>query len=108
MANNYYCDSDIIDIIATADIKSGELVVKGGLIGVALTDIKNGEVGAIQRTGIWKLAKNGTDTFAQGDVAYYNATNKVITSTATSNTAVGVITAPVVSTDTEAYVLINK
>jgi len=108
MANNYYCDSDIIDIIATADIKSGELVVKGSLFGIALTDIKNGDVGSIQRTGVWKLAKNGTDTFAQGDVAYYNTTNKVITSTATSNTAVGIITAPVVSTDTEAYVLINK
>lgn len=108
MANNYYCDGDIIDIVADSDIKSGELVIKGNIIGVAITDINSGETGAIQRTGVWKLAKNGTDTFSAGDVAYYDATNKVITSTSTNNKAVGVIVKAVLSTDTTAFVLINS
>lgn len=107
MATNYYQDGDIIDFIATADIKSGELAIKGKIIGVAITDIKLDEVGAVQRTGIWTLPKEAGKTFGQGDEAYYDTTNKVITSTSSGTTKVGIAAYPSASADTEVNVLIN-
>lgn len=107
MAKNYYQDGDIIDYTATEDVKSGEVVVKGKLIGIAITDIKNGSVGAIQRTGVWTLSKEAGKAFAQGDNVYYDATSKVITSTETDNTLIGIAAYPSVSVETEAQVIIN-
>ena len=107
MATNYYQDGDIIDFIATADVKSGELVIKGKIIAVSITDIKSGEVGAVKRTGVWSLPKEADKVFTQGEEAYYDATNKVITTTTSGTTKVGIAAYPSTSSDTEVNVLIN-
>ena len=42
MTTNYIQDGKVIEYTAGADISSGDVVVIGTLIGVALTDIANG------------------------------------------------------------------
>ena len=107
MAKNYYQDSDIIDYTADADVVSGELVIKGSLIGVAIKDIADTETGAIKRTGVWTLTKAATVVFAQGDPAYYNTTTKEITDVTAGNTLVGTIAYPAIAEDEDVKVALD-
>ena len=107
MANNYYQDSDIIDYTAGADVASGELVIQGSFVGVAIKDIATGETGAIKRTGVWSLVKAATVVFAQGDPAYYNATTKEITDVTSGNTLVGTVAYPAVADDEDVKVSLD-
>lgn len=91
MATNYHQDADILDYTADADVLSGELVIKGDLIGVAITDILTGETGAIKRNGVWKFTKASGVAFAQGNKAYYDSATKEITDITSGTTLVGTI-----------------
>ena len=61
---NHVQEGDYIEITASADIDSGELVQFGNLHGVAVTDIANGEKGNICLEGVFTLPKL---TAAAGD-----------------------------------------
>lgn len=71
------------------DIDSGALVIIGALAGVAETDIANGDTGTLVLEGVVALPK-AAGAITQGAKLYYDATNKVATTTATSNTLFGV------------------
>lgn len=83
------------------------VVVMGARIGIALTDIAIGKSGEVQVTGVFGLAKKSGDTFVQGAVAYWDATNKYLTSTTTSNTLAGYAAAAGASADTTLSIKIN-
>ena len=55
MTTNYIQDGCVLDYTAGADISSGDVVVIGTLIGVALDDIANGAVGPVQIKGVFEL-----------------------------------------------------
>jgi predicted RecA/RadA family phage recombinase len=67
MATNYLQKGDVLDYTAGADISSGDAVVIGGLIGVALTDIANGDTGSVQITGVFDMPKVSGAVIAQGE-----------------------------------------
>lgn len=64
-------ETDRINYVATADIKAGDIVEAGALHGVAVTDIKNGEIGAVKITGVFKVDANKADTYAVGDAVNF-------------------------------------
>lgn len=64
-------ETDRINFPATADIKAGDIVEAGALHGVAVTDIKNGEIGAVKITGVFKVDANKADTYAVGDLVNF-------------------------------------
>lgn len=64
-------ETDRINFPATADIKAGDIVEAGALHGVAVTDIKNGEIGAVKITGVFKVDANKADTYAVGDAVNF-------------------------------------
>ena len=64
-------ETDRINYVATADIKSGDIVEAGALHGVAVTDIKTGETGALKVTGVFKVDANKADTYAVGDAVNF-------------------------------------
>ena len=79
MMTQFVQETDRIDITATADVKAGNIVEAGALHGVAITDLKVGEVGAIKVTGVFKVTANKTDTFAVGDVVNFDTDKAVKT-----------------------------
>ena len=89
MTSKYKQPGDVIDYTAGATIASGDVLVIGTKVGVALTAIANGSVGSIQVVGVFTLAKKSGDTVAQGAALYWDATNKYLTTTSTGNTLAG-------------------
>lgn len=57
MANNFIQPGNIIEYTAAADIKSGDVVKMGNILGVALLDIANGATGSVQITGVFTCPK---------------------------------------------------
>ena len=74
---------------ATA-IASGDTVIIGTKVGIALTDIAANATGSVQTTGVFNVPKLGTDVIAIGVVCYWDATNKRITTTSSGNTQAGI------------------
>lgn len=69
MATNFVQDGDVIQHTAAADITSGQLVKVGpSLLGVALTDIANGETGSVAIAGVFSgIPKVSGAVFAKGE-----------------------------------------
>jgi predicted RecA/RadA family phage recombinase len=72
-----------------ADTASGAGVLVGKRIGVACSAILSGAAGVLAMEGVFNLPKLSTDVIAQGDLLYWDNTNKRLTSTTTSNTLAG-------------------
>lgn len=107
MATNYVADGNVLKHTAGADISSGDLVVMSTIAGVAVTDIANGEVGSVQISGIFTLAK-ASGAIGQGAKVYWNSSNSNVTTTASGNTLIGVAAKSEASGATTVDVLLNK
>jgi len=92
MTTKYIMSGDVIDYIAGSTISSGQVLLIGKRIGVALSSIANGATGAAQVRGIFTIAKLSTDVVAQGDLLYWDNGNSRLTTTVGSNTLVGYAT----------------
>jgi predicted RecA/RadA family phage recombinase len=80
-----------IDYTPGADIPAGTVVVQGDLVGTTRVDLKSGQLGSLAVQGVFdfpKAAGAGT-AFTVGTLAYWDATNKVATKTATGNKVIG-------------------
>jgi len=86
-------------------IASGSLVIFGVLFGIAVTDIADGETGAVELEGVFELTK-ATGAIAQGAKVYWDGTAKKVTTTSTDNTAIGACAEAVISAATTAKVLL--
>lgn len=86
---NYKHAGEILNHTAAANIVSGQPVLIGAKLGVAVADIASGASGALAVDGVFELAKLSTDVVAQGALLYWDATNSRLTTTATANTLVG-------------------
>ena len=64
-------ETDRINYVATEDIKAGDIVEAGALHGVAVTDIKTGEMGALKVTGVFKVDATKADIYAVGDAVNF-------------------------------------
>ena len=70
---NYIQNGDYIDVAApTGGVKSGEVVIIGKLIGVAVTDAAVSAPVSIAMTGVFDLPKAGATVFAVGDYVYFD------------------------------------
>lgn len=87
---NYVQNGKSLDVIASAAYSSGELVIEGSIVGVAVADIASGDTGAIAAYGVYSFEKEAAATLVQGDVAYYDTATKKLTATNT-DPAVGYV-----------------
>jgi predicted RecA/RadA family phage recombinase len=106
MAKNFVQEGKALNYTAGADILSGDFVLIGTIGGIAKTAIANGKVGAVHVTGIFNVAK-ATGAITQGAKLYWDNTNKVLTTTASGNTIVGVAAAAALSGDATVAILLN-
>lgn len=89
MTNKYIQPGEVWDYTAGADIASGDVVVMGDVVGVALAAIANGATGPVQVSGVFELAKLSTDVAAIGDPLYWDAGNSRLTVTASTHKLAG-------------------
>jgi predicted RecA/RadA family phage recombinase len=66
-------------------ITSGSPVLIGSSVGVAARDIPNNESGPVNMSGVYLLAKVGSQAWAQGDLVFWDHTNSRFTKTASSD-----------------------
>lgn len=79
MARNYVQEGKHIPFIAGATTTSGQAVVIGALLGVALNDVANGAAGIAAVEGVWELPKVSTDTFANGQQLTWDVSEAKLT-----------------------------
>lgn len=79
MARNHIQPGKVIEFTAGANVASGELVLIGDLVGVALADVANGAVGSAQIEEVFEVPKLSTDVMTAGVAVYLDASNKRVT-----------------------------
>ena len=81
-------DGNTIDFTPTTAIAAGDIVTRGGLVGIAKLDIDAGTQGAISLSGVYKVAK-GTEKFVTGESVFWDATTSLATHTLTDHQYLG-------------------
>lgn len=107
MAKKFIQPGEVIDYTAGGSISAGAVVLIGKRIGVALNDMSNGDVGAVQMTGVWELTKVTADVVTQGALLYWDSTASKLTTTVGTNTLAGYAFAAAGSSDTTVKIKIN-
>lgn len=67
MARNYIGEGKTVAFVADGDVDSGDAVVVGSQLGVALVAVLDGDSGEASVEGVWELAKATGISFAPGD-----------------------------------------
>lgn len=83
-----------------AAIASGDPVLVGNRLCVAIGDIAIGETGQLATCEVWELPKVGATAIGQGVDVYWDDTAKNITNVATANTLAGCSFAAALAADT--------
>ena len=88
---NFVQNGDIVTVTAPANVASGDLVIVGGLIGIAATDALSGAPVEIKLTGAYELPKTSAQAWAtEGLAIYWDADPGEATTVATGNVFIGV------------------
>lgn len=88
---NFVQDGDILTLTPAAAVASGIGYLFGtALFGVATNDVASGVPGEFITEGVVTIGKTSALAIAVGDVLYWDATNKVVNKTTTSQRAVGI------------------
>ena len=103
----FYQDGKRIDIVQSANIESGDIVLIGELIGVQTNQIQKDEKGSVAVSGVFQVVKKSADTFTAGQKVYWDNTLKQATSTASGNTLMGITVAQAGASDIIVFVKIN-
>lgn len=84
---NYISSGDIITVTAPANVKSGDLVEVGKLVGVAVADADSGAPVNIKTSGVFEVKKVSAQAWTVGAPVYVAAGEA--TTTASTNTPLG-------------------
>jgi len=105
---NYVQDGDTITAAAPYDVASGAGALIGVMFAVAIQPLASGKSGEWRRRGVMDITKaTGEAWTAFATKLYWDNTNKRLTSTAASNTLVGVAALNAASGDTVGRALIT-
>lgn len=86
---NFVQPGDIVPVLAPANVTSGDGVLLGTLFGVAAFSAASGAEVEIRLRGVFDLPKTSAEAWTVGAAVYWDATNKVATTTSSSNTLIG-------------------
>lgn len=105
MAKNYVEDGNTMDWTNNTGeaVASGDPVPVGALLGVAHSDIADGEDGVLHMTGVIALAKDEAETWSAGDKLYFDAGTGLV-GAAESDVLAGTAWADAETGDTDAPV----
>ena len=89
---NYVYSGEKIDLAAPAAVTSGAPILIGALFGVCQNTAAEGEDLVVVTQGVFDLPKTSAQAWTIGQKVYWDATNSVVSSTATGNSLIGVAT----------------
>ncbi|PTV94919.1 putative RecA/RadA family phage recombinase [Rhodobacter aestuarii] len=104
---NYIQPGEHVTVTAAANLTSGSLVKIGGLVGVAQGDAASGEEVVLVRRGVFTLPKVSAQAWTVGQKLYHDTATGAVTSTATSNTLIGVALAAAENPSATGVVLLD-
>ena len=104
---NYIQPGDVINHVAAADIDSGDVVVMGQRIGIAMADIADTTTGAVAVKGVFELDVVTAGAIAQGALVYWDVADAEINASASGNIPAGYAAKAKVSGNTTILVNIN-
>lgn len=107
MAKNYIQPGEVLDYTAADAAVSGNGVLIGKRLGVALSNAEIGDVVPLQVKGVFRLPKLTTDAPSIGTALYWDDINKRLTTTVGSNTLAGFAAAPAINGDTTVNISLN-
>lgn len=107
MAKNYIQEGDTLTLPAPYAVSSGGGALIGAVFGVALETLASGATGDFQTEGVFELPKTSAQAWTVGTKIYWDDTNKVTTTTATSNTLIGVAVAVAANPSSTGLVRLN-
>ena len=81
---------EVIDFTLQEDANVGDVVVAGNLVGVATVSGLAGETIGLKIEDVWEIKAKDADAVNVGDLLYWDATNRELTTTATNNTKAGI------------------
>jgi predicted RecA/RadA family phage recombinase len=98
----YVQDDETIDYTPSSNVAVGDVIVQGDLVGVARKPIPANTLGALAVEGVFSFPKatGAGSGMAAGTSVYWDATNTVVTATATGHKLVGKTTAACADADT--------
>ncbi len=105
---NFIQPGDTLDVVAPANVLTGQFVQIGALGGVATTTALSGTTFALKTTGVFEFAKVGTESWTVGTIVYWDATNLVATTVAGSNKIMGRVAEPVTAPGSVGRVLLSR
>lgn len=105
---NYIQKGDVLTLTAPYARSSGQGALIGSIFGVATNDVENGAEGEFAVEGVIELAKTSAEAWDQGDLVYWDDTNKVCTSVSTSNKLIGVAVAAAANPSATGIVRLNE
>lgn len=71
-------------------VVAGDGVLVGSLFGIAAIDAADGESVEIACVGVFEMKKTSAQAWTVGAKVYWDSTNKVVTTTASGNSLIGV------------------
>ena len=86
----YIQKGENINIASPYDVTSGHGVKSGLIFGVASGDARSGADVDVVMVGVFELPKVSTDVFAVGAAVFWDDAAKLMTSTTSGNTKIGV------------------
>lgn len=87
MATNYIQKGEVMPkTVAGTDLTSGQVVVTGALVGIALGDYAVGDIAEISLEGVYEVPK-ATGAISHGAAVYWDADGNPVSGTAGSGAA---------------------
>lgn len=104
---NFIQAGEHLTVAAPYDVSSGGGALVGSLFGVAAADAVSGADVVLCTEGVYALAKTSAQAWTLGAKVYWDNTDKVCTTTATSNTLIGVAVAAAANPSSTGTVRLN-
>lgn len=105
---NYIKKGESFVHVAAAAIVSGNPVVDGSFVGIAVQDAATGEDVVCMLDGVYDIVKDGATAHVRGVLLYWDDTAKKVTQTSTANKVIGRCETAAASADVTCRVLLAR
>ena len=106
---NFIQPGGVLTAVAPAGgVVSGDFVLIGALFGIASTSAAEGEQFELANEGVYELPKVSAQAWTMGALVYWDSTAKNATTTASTNTKIGVAVADAANPSATGRVLLNQ
>lgn len=100
-------DGSAIDFTPTENIKAGDIITLGGLVGVARLDVNAGTQGTLSLSGVYKISKT-SEKFISGETVFWNANVCKATHSKSGNSFLGKVVSDASDTDDSVSVRLEQ